>query len=487
MFPSSLPTTTASSTATTDTSAATTSRETATTTTSQGAFLADFWQTTQRSLSPPTLMTPQAHASETSETTATDPATGLSWSEMRLEFSGLFQRALLPSENASAFDFGRYGFVGQSQTTQLHADEPRAAKRTFDFAFDSPTPDDAEHWARLAALPEIPALAPTPSTSGLMRSGNVSIPNHALRKTLLTLADASTQAENWFATLEWRAVDVALEKGSYPDARRLLDGLVRRLEAEQTIAHWPVAFERVVSLVTRFESRLADAAKALLLTHSDESGAQALRLARASTEASVDRLITHRLRAIGDMPAERRAEAWDKLLASLQRTTDGLSTARLRTLATFIPLLPQAQRSTYAQAIITAAVTLKEHDGWSELTKALLGAVPPAEIAAVARAIVHPHPDHGLCGTPMKNAVEAISHRLRDVPAQDTRPLFDHLVEIIQSRGDFDDLIFSDDERVEMLQNLRSTCQYGGNKDLAGEVRHELVEVLREYQQNALS
>lgn len=484
MFPSSLPTTTASFTATTDTTTATTSSETATTT-SRAALLADFWQATQFSPSPPTSMATTVDAPETSLATA--PATGLPCSEMRLAFSGLFQSDALSPENASAFDFSAYGFGEPSEATSLHAPESQAGKRTFDFAFGAETSGDDEYRARLAALPKIPALEPTPSTSGLMRGASVSISNQTLRKTLLTLADAGTQAEDWFATLEWRAVDTALEKGAYPDAHRLLQGLVRRLETEQTIADWPVAFERVVSLATRFESRTANAAKTLLLTHDGAAGAQAQRLARTSTQASIDRLITHRLHAIGDMPALNRAEAWDKLLASLQRTTAGHSTARLTMLATFIRLLPEAEQNSSARAIITAAAPLKEHDGWGELTKALLGAVRAEDVAAVARAIVQPHPDHGLCGIPMKNAVEAISHRLRDVPTHESRPLFDHLVEIITSKGDFDDLIFSDDERIEMLQSLRSTCAYAGFKDCAREVRYALVEALKNYEENALA
>ncbi|WP_174977938.1 hypothetical protein [Pandoraea bronchicola] len=400
-------------------------------------------------------------------------ATGLSRPDMGYAFTGLFQ-----NPDANFLTFERPG--GSDLTTPWHAMLPQTAKRPFDVAFsDESRAALAASRVRLMALPEIPALEPAPSTSGIGRRSGISVSDNVLRKTLLALSDAGTQAADWLATLESRAVDTALEQGPYLDARYLLEGLVRRLEAEQAIDPWPVAFERVVSLITRFESRTMDAAKTLLLTHDSASRDEAQLLASASTHASIDRLIAHRLHAIADMPAEIRTSAWADMLASLQRSTAGGNTERLVTLATFITLLPESERRRAAESIVTATRTLSERDGWSELTKTLLEAVPPADKTAIARAMVHP--DRGVYGIPMKATVAVISDHIERIPLQDARPLLRHLIEIATMAGEFDHLVFSSGECIEMLHDLHSTCLSRRFGDLVTEVQDKLVEAFDDY------
>lgn len=475
MFPSSLPSTTASPSTTTDTTTAAatiTTRSapgTTTATSSRTALLADFRQAVQLPLNasqPPT----QAPQSVAQDPTAAIP---LSWLDLRFDFAGALQN---PAAGLFASDMPG----GSDLMSPWYAPRSPMNKRPFDTAFsdESPAALTASR-IRLMALPEIPALEPVPSTSGIGRRSGVSISDNVLRKTLLALSDVNTQASDWLDTLESLAVDTALQNGPYLDARYLLEGLVRRLEAEQAIDPWPVAFERVVSLITRFESRTADAARALLLTHDNGSRDEAILLAGASTHTSIDRLIAHRLHAIADMPAERRLGAWSDLLAGLQRSTAGVNAERLATLATFIHLLPASEQRRAADTIVTSTATLSNHDGWSELTKTLLDAVAPADKVAVARAMVHP--DRGLYGTPMKATVAVIANHIERVPRQAARDLLAHLIDIAATEGDFDHLVFSCDECIEMLHDLHSTCLSGNFNDLATHVHGKLVEAFDNY------
>lgn len=472
MFPSIPPSTTAPLTATTDTTTATTAATstvpgTATAGSSRASLLADFWQATQVAFSPP------SYASTTHDGADTATATGLSWPAMRDEFSGLLQdpgATFLTFENPE----------GSDPATRPYALLPLTTKRPFGAAFsDESLAATAASRMRHMALPAIPALEPSPSTSGIGRRSDISISNTVLRKTLLALSGTSTLTADWFATLESLAVDAALETGPYLDARYLLEGLVRRLEIEQAIDAWPVAFERVVSLITRFESRTADAAKALLLTHDSGSRDEALLLAGASTHTSIDRLIAHRLHAIADLPAERRSGAWNDMLASLLRSMAGVNAERLGTLATFISLLPVPEQRTAADAIVTATNKLSTRDGWSELTKSLLNAVAPVDKTAIARAMVHP--DRGLYGVPMIATVAVIADETEKIPTQDARALLAHLIEIAGTEGEFDHLVFSCGECVEMLHDLHSTCLSAHFEDLAAQAHTKLVEAFDNY------
>ncbi|VVE15030.1 hypothetical protein PHO31112_02827 [Pandoraea horticolens] len=473
MFPSLPPNTTAPLSATTDTTTATTTAATtnvpgtAAAGSSRAALLADFWHATQFAFSPP------SYASTTHDGADTATATGLPWSAMRDEFSGLIQD---PGATFLTFE----NLAGSDPTTRSYALLPLTAKRPFGAAFsDESLAAMALNRIRHMALPEIPALEPSPSTSGIGRRSGVSISNTVLRKTLLALSDTNTLAADWFATLESLAVDTALEMGPYLDARYLLEGLVRRLEAEQAIDPWPVAFERVVSLIMRFESRTADAAKALLLTHDSGSRDEALLLAGASTHTSIDRLIAHRLHAIADMPAENRSSAWNDMLTSLLRSMAGVNAERLGTLATFISLLPVPEQRTAADAIVAATNKLSTRDGWSELTKSLLNAVAPADKPAIARAMVHP--DRGVYGVPMIATVAVIADETEKIPSQDARALLAHLIEIAATEGEYDHLVFSCGECVEMLHDLHSTCLGAHFNDLAAQAHAKLVEAFDNY------
>ncbi|QHE91479.1 hypothetical protein PI93_021640 [Pandoraea fibrosis] len=480
MFPSSLPSTTASPSTTTDTTPAATAATTrsdpgtTTATSSRTALLADFRQAVQLPLNasqPPTQAPPRV----AQDPTAVIP---LSWPDMLLDFGGAFQNpaaGLLASEVPG----------GSNPMSPWSALRPPMNKRPFDIAFSDESPAAlAAGRIRLMALPEIAPLEPTPSTSGIGRRSGVSISDNVLRKTLLALSDANAQAGDWLDRLESLAVDTALQNGPYLDARYLLEGLVRRLEAEQAIDPWPVAFERVVSLITRFESRTADAVRALLLTHDNGSRDEAILLAGASTHTSIDRLIAHRLHAIADMPAEHRLSAWSDLLAGLRRSTAGVNAERLATLATFIHLLPAPEQRKAADTIVTSTGALSNHDGWSELTKTLLDAVAPADKVAVARAMVHP--DRGLYGTPMKATVAVIADHIERVPRQAARDLLAHLIDIAATEGDFDHLVFSCDECIEMLHDLHSTCISGNFNDLATHVHGKLVEAFENYRSAVL-
>ena len=179
------------------------------------------------------------------------------------------------------------------------------------------------------------------------------------------------------------------------------------------------------------------------------------------------------------MPDERRIAAWTGLLGGLQRSTAGVNTERLTTLATFIRLLPATEQRKAADTIITATGTLSHHDGWSELTKTLLDGVPPADKAAIARAMVHP--DRGLYGTPMKATVAVIADHIEQLPRQEARDLLAHIIDIATMEGEFDHLVFSCSECIEMLHDLHSTCLSGRFNDLATHVHVKLTEAFDNY------
>ncbi|UVA80844.1 hypothetical protein [Pandoraea commovens] len=351
---------------------------------------------------------------------------------------------------------------------------------------DAPTAfgsfDESPHlsrWKRLAALHEIPALEPKPSTSGVSYRASPPVPDHVLRKALLILGDPAAQASDWFATLESRAIEAVLDKSPYADAHQLMEGLLRRLEAEQSQENWATAFERVVALTYRFEDRTAVAARAMLLTFDKLSGDGAQALAQTSTSASIEHLIAHRLHAIADMPSDTRAAAWGKLLAAVERSKACPRAQRLVPMARFIGLLTEAEQRAAALAVVSASRNFVINGGWRDLTDALLKSVPGGEMATVARAIVHA--DQRLHSADMYDAIDAISDRVDCMPERDGRALLEHLIEIVMARGDFAYLTFSPDESAQLLDDLRSTCRRCGFDDLAVTMAQTLADVMDEY------
>jgi hypothetical protein len=431
--------------------------------TPRAAFVNDFWQTSQAPLSPPRLI-PETHRTSAADALPTLPSSVVATSALHFDFSGAF--ALLPPAGVSWQD---------AQGSQA------SGKRGFSLAFGDAAADVA-HRKRAAALHAVPTLEPKPSTSGVVgssTSGTPSVPDNVLRSALLTLGDPATHAPNLLARLESRALDVVLDKGPYVDAHRLLEGLLRRLEAEQSLAHWTTAFERVVALTLRFEPRTENVARSMLLTCDRASGDGAQALARASTNASIEHLVGHRLHAIADMPAERRATTWHELLASLRRLKICTNTERLASLARFIGLLANDEQVPAAMAIIDASCAFAAHGGWRELTSLLVSAVPSRDMAQIARAMTQA--ERRLYGADMKDIVESISGCVDRMPTRDARALIGHLVDIVMMRGDFDYLVFGPDESAQMLDDLRSTCRRLGFDDLARTLEDTLAEVCDEY------
>ncbi|AKC69904.1 hypothetical protein [Pandoraea oxalativorans] len=322
-------------------------------------------------------------------------------------------------------------------------------------------------------------LEPKPSTSGVSYRASPPVPDHVLRKALLTLGDPASQASDWFATLASRAMEAVLDKCPYADAHQLMEGLLRRLEAEQSQASWTTAFERVVALTYRFEARTAIAARAMLLTVDKLSGDGAQALAQTSTSASIEHLIAHRLHAIADMRADTRAAAWGDLLAAVERSKACPRAQRLVPMARFIGLLTEAEQRPAALAVVSASRNFVIHGGWRDLTDALLKSVPGSEIATVARAIVHP--DQRLHSADMYDTIDAISDRVDSMPERDARALLAHLIEIVMARADFVYLTFSPDESAQLLDDLRSTCRRCGFDDLAETMAQTLAEVMDDY------
>ncbi|AKM31553.1 hypothetical protein AB870_17660 [Pandoraea faecigallinarum] len=393
------------------------------------------------------------------------PSSAIAPGAWRADFSGIFTLSVPPDTSVSVAPH-------------------TAGKRDFAAAFGEARAGEDEaanvaRWKRLSALREIPVLEPKPSTSGVMDRTAVSVPDNVLRSALLTLGDPRAQAPDWFATLESRALDAVLEKGAYAEAHRLLEGLLRRLEAEPSHAHWTTAFERVVALVLRFESRTALAARSMLLTSDKTSGDAARALARASTNASIEHLIGHRLHAIADMPGEQRATAWRALLDSMCRSTVCTTAGRLAPLARFIGLLASDEQMAAATAVVEASCAFAPHGGWRELTSLLLGAVPVNDLAPIARAIASP--GRRLYGDDMKEIVETVSGCIDRMPEREARLLVAHLTEIVMMRGDFDYLTFAPDECAQLIDDLRSACRRCGFDDLAGELDGTLAEVCDEY------
>ncbi|AJP56746.1 hypothetical protein UC34_06620 [Pandoraea vervacti] len=423
------------------------------------AFVNDFWQTSQAPLSPPVLI-PEADPASADDAPPTLPSSVVATSALHFDFSGAF--TLLSPAGAGAC----------SQGSQA------SGKRGFSLAFGGEAPDVARR-KRASALHAVPAREPTPSTSEVAAPSAPSVPDDVLRSALLTLCDPATRAPGWIARLESRALDVLLDKGPYADAHRLLEGLLRRLEAEPSMTHWVTAFERVIALMLRFESRTQSVARSMLLTCDRASGDVAQALARASTKSSIEHLIGHRLHAIADMPADRRATAWHELLASLRRLRICTSTERLASLARFIGLLATDEQVPAATALIDASCESAAHEGWRELTSALLGTVPSRDMARMARAMTHA--GRRLYGADMKDIVESLSGCVDRMPAHDARALVGHLVDIVMMRGDFDHLVFGPDECAQMLDDLRSTCRRLGFDDLARTLEDTLAEVCDEY------
>ncbi|WP_150670991.1 hypothetical protein [Pandoraea anhela] len=357
-------------------------------------------------------------------------------------------------------------------------------KRSVSTAFDEDATANAARWKRLAALREIPTLEPKPSTSGMVARTRPPIPDHVLRKALLILGEPATQASDGFATLESRAIDVVLEKGRYADAHHLLEGLLRRLETHQHHPNWTTAFERVVALALRFEARTEQAARAMLLTCDNTSGDAAQALAHASTHASIEHLVAHRLHAIADMPAETRAGEWRNLLAGMQRSKACTTAQRLVPLARFIGLLAEAEQTPAACAVVEAACTFTGHGGWRELASQLLGAVPRGDTPTIAQSLTSSN--RRMYGDDMKAIVEAVSDRIDRMPDAAARALVGHLETIVMMRGDFDYLVFGPDECAQMLDDLRSTCRRSGFDDLAAGLDATLEEVCDEYKRTMM-
>lgn len=364
----------------------------------------------------------------------------------------------------------------QTDGTSTHAISKRDASTAFGGCDEPP---QLSRWKRLAALREIPALEPKPSTSGVSYRASPSVPDHVLRKALLILGDPAAQVADWFATLESRAIEAVLDKSPYADAHQLMEGLLRRLEAEQSQESWTTAFERVVALTYRFEDRTAIAARAMLLTFDKLSGDGAQALAQTSTSTSIEHLIAHRLHAIADMPADTRAAAWGDLLAAVERSKACPRAQRLVPMARFIGLLAEAEQRPAALAVVSTSRNFVINGGWRDLTDALLKSVPASAMAAVARAIVHP--DQRLHSADMYDVIDAISDRVDSMPERDARALLDYLIEIVMARADFAYLTFSPDESAQLLDDLRSTCRRCGFDDLAGKMAETLAEVMDDY------
>ncbi|WP_139133216.1 hypothetical protein [Pandoraea sp. ISTKB] len=437
------------------------------TTPSRALFPYDFWQAIQAPLSPPAV-TPTDDtlpAVPSPPPPASLPSLGLAASDWRVDFTGLFELPLSTDDAASVT-------------------RPAIGKRDFATALGGDDATHAAHWKRLSALREIPALEPKPSTSGMRYRTGPSIPEPVLRKALLVLGDPAAQASDWFATLASRAVDVVLDKGHYADAHHLLEGLLRRLESDQALAHWTTAFERVVALTMRFEARTEHAARAMLLTCSKTSGDGAQALAQASTNASIEHLVAHRLHAIADGPADRRASEWRDLLDGMQRSSACTTAQRLVPLARFIGLLSEAEQTPAAMALVEAACTFAGHGGWRELASELFGAVPTSEMAAIARTLTSN--DRRMFADDVKAVVEAISERVDRLSDEDTRALIEHLEPIVMMRGDFDYLVFGPDECAQMLDDLRTTCRRRGFDDLTSQLDTTLEAVCDEYKRTMM-
>ncbi|MFJ2992813.1 hypothetical protein [Pandoraea sp. NPDC087047] len=428
-------------------------------------------------MSPSCLLAPPAIDAASITTSLGVPSTPLAttppWADdWQVEFTGVLQMSMTPHEALPALPMLAAGTSGSRPAC--------AAKRDFSCAFGNAVlAESAAQWKRHAALREIPALEPTPSTSDAMPPARTSIPAHVLRKVLLDFGNSDARTSDPLRSLASRTIETALDSGPYADARHLLQGLIRQLETEQALTQWTTVFEHVVARTQRFESRIEDVARSLLLTHDATSGASAQALAQASTNASIDRLVAHRLHAIADMPEETRATAWSDLLGSAKRVNACANAERMTSLAQFIRQLPQAEQVPAALALVTACGDLQPPGGWEPVAQKLLDAVPPSGIAAVARAIVDP--GRRLRSESMKAVVDVISDRLTRIPRSDAVPLVRRLVEIVVMRGAFDHLSFSPDQCAHMLDDLRWMCRRAGLNDLAGEVHGTLEEVCDEY------
>ena len=169
---------------------------------------------------------------------------------------------------------------------------------------------------------------------------------------------------------------------------------------------------------------------------------------------------------------------------SLKRLNLCASASRLIPFAQFIGLLDESKRASAARAVVEVCGAGQEHNGWQALTRTLLGTVPCAEVATIARVIVHP--ERRLHGSSLKDVVEIISDRLDRVPAHEVRPLVGHLVEIATMHGPFEHLVFSPDECAQMIEDLRATCRRLGFDDLARELNVTLEEICEEYKTTML-
>lgn len=332
----------------------------------------------------------------------------------------------------------------------------------------------AGEWKRRRTMAEL-AAQPRDSRFVASADGLPAHPPHAVLHRVLVMLSGGPQAIAAAAnTLEWQAFDTTLAEGSFAEARQLLEALARRLEADHTLEHWGTAFEQLLALSHRFESRMSRAIGQTLMLPDCTCDEAVSALAARVTRARFDRLMSHRLNAAASFPDQARESAWRDLLGTLPRCTTLFNAERLATLAKFIVLLPEAHRPQAALDVADASARLREPGGRAALVGQLcdtldsevrLGVIQRLLQAAVPGAV-----------DDLRETVEALAQELHRLPERDAAELLHHLTRLAAMEGEYETLLFDDAQSIELMSMLRhiSDCDKRGypRPELRALVRH---------------
>lgn len=281
-----------------------------------------------------------------------------------------------------------------------------------------------------------------------------------------------------------------LDRAPYAEARKLLESTVARCDEMRDTGQWVPHFRYVAELLKRFEQRTVTEALHRLLPHPKNSELEVDVLAKAYTYSTIEHLVRKRLDVVAQLPEVARADAWRASLHGVMRSNMCKVPSGVLSLARFIGHLAEADRTPAAITLIraTRAFNRKPEKGWDELVDALLDAVPPSQVASMARKMVRYDEDLNMDMDTcmdfrvMRAHVSAISRHLPRVPEKDFGPLILHLVKCIK-----DNFVWSTETTVAMLGDLQSCLRRRGiDDDIYEEVRGAITHAF-EFHRELLS